>query len=381
MQMSILATTSLLNARRFHRPSRGPRGNSFSQILAAIALLSLFCACHSEPWEGFPKTISPDLTWPPPPEQGRIAFAAEFHRQADLFQTAGLWRRVGEALAGPKDSGMIRPFATALHPQGLLVADPGAHLVHFYCWAQRRYYSIGPKRKGGLQSPVGVAALPDNSILVCDSQLREVDRFDAKGNYLGEFLPPKSLGRPAGIAINRARGEVYVTDVTSHTIVVCDLGGKVLRTLGKRGDKPGEFNFPTNITVGPQDRLYVTDSMNFRVQVIEPDGKPVRILGSLGDAPGRFSRPKGITVDGNGHCIVVEGLYDTLNFFDPEGNLLLCLGGAGSNPGQFWLAAGLAYDANENLLFVADSYNSRVQVFRLLTRQAVPTPTSTTNAK
>ena len=285
----------------------------------------------------------------------------------DLFKTGTVWAGFKEFLAGAPDSRIIRPFALAMHPAGgLLIADPGRKIVHFYCWGRRTYIPIGPKLEGGLQSPVGVAALPDGRILVCDSRLETVECFDAKGRALGHFCDPEVMGRPAGIAVNSSRGEVYIADVTNHRVMVLDLKGRLLRLIGHRGDGPGEFNFPTHLTLGPQGRLYVTDSMNFRVQVLEPDGTFVRAIGRLGDAPGQFSKPKGVAVDKEGHVIVVEGLYDALEFFDPQGELLLSAGSSGSNPGQFWLPAGLCLDTKEQLLFVADSYNSRVQVFRLL---------------
>jgi sugar lactone lactonase YvrE len=110
--------------------------------------------------------------------------------------------------------------------------------------------------------------------------------------------------------------------------------------------------------------------MNFRIQVLETDGTFVRTFGSLGDAPGRFSKPKGIAVDAEGRIVVVEGLHDAVQFFDPEGRLLLSVGSPGSDPGHFWLPAGLAVDRTNQLLFVADSYNSRVQVFRILEEPA-----------
>jgi sugar lactone lactonase YvrE len=70
--------------------------------------------------------------------------------------------------------------------------------------------------------------------------------------------------------------------------------------------------------------------------------------------------------------VAVEGLYDSLVFFDAEGRLLLNVGGPGSGPGEFWLPAGMAFDADRQLLFVADSYNSRVQVFRFLGADSAP---------
>jgi len=112
--------------------------------------------------------------------------------------------------------------------------------------------------------------------------------------------------------------------------------------------------------------------MNFRVQILEPDGTFVRSIGVAGDAPGGFAKPKGVAVDPRGRIMVVEGLHDAVQFFDWDGRLLLSLGASGSGPGEFWLPAGLAFDDKEQLLFVADSYNSRVQVFRLIGAAAAP---------
>src|SRR5438445_6107968 len=42
---------------------------------------------------------------------------------------------------------------------------------------------------------------------------------------------------------------------------------------GSRGAKPGEFNFPIGIAVGPNDEVFVTDFYNDRVQKFSATGK------------------------------------------------------------------------------------------------------------
>jgi DNA-binding beta-propeller fold protein YncE len=342
-----------------------------AQISIAILGACLLLGCRLQPWEGFPKATESALIMPPSPEKPRLAYVMEITKQEDLFKTRGVWKGFKEFFAGSADSRIVRPYALAIHPAGgLLIADPGKKIVHFYYWSRRDYVPIGPRLPGGLQSPIGVAVLPNGNILVCDSRLGTVECFDIKGTPLGRFCDPELLRRPAGIAVSNARSEVYISDVTQHHIAVFDLKGHLLRFIGERGDGAGKFNFPTHLALGPEGLLYVTDSMNFRVQVLEPDGTFVRSIGRLGDAPGQFSKPKGVAVDPEGHVIVVEALYGALEFFSPQGELLLSVGSSGSGPGQFWLPAGLCMDPEERLLFVADSYNSRVQVFRLLEQQS-----------
>lgn len=332
-----------------------------------ILLVVLTVGCATKQWRGFTTRVDPSLVWPAAPEQARVAWVMQIRSHEDLFQSAGFWRNLGELIGGKPDSRLERPFAVAVHPAGgLLVADPGRQRVHFYDWGRRRYVELGPSRKGGLPSPVGVAALPDGRILVSDSRLGSIETFDVNGKWRGAFCAAGVMGRPAGLAVSAARGEVYAIDVARHGVQVFDLGGKALRTIGVHGAEPGRFNYPTHLALDGQGRLVVTDSLNFRVQILNPDGSFVSSFGELGDGPGKFSKPKGVAVDGAGHIIVIEGLYDAMQFFDGAGLLLMSIGGSGHNPGQFWLPAGICYDAKERLLFVADSSNKRVQVFRML---------------
>ena len=57
-----------------------------------------------------------------------------------------------------------------------------------------------------------------------------------------------------------------------------------------------------------------------------------------------------------------------VQIFERDGRFLLAVGGSGSGPGSFWLPTGLHVDA-EDRVYVADSYNSRVQIFQYLRRR------------
>ena len=337
-------------------------------LVAAMAL----AACRAQPWTGFPPADAGAPAWSAAPERARIAYVGAIHDYGDLFPSRGFWQAFSALVAGSPDSRIGRPSALALHPDGgLLVADTARRRVHFFDWARQRYVVIGPARpRGGLPSPVGVAALPDGRILVSDSRLGSVEAFGSNGRWLGTFVETDTVERPAGLAVSVPRQEIYLVDVKGHAIAVFDFEGRLLRRMGRRGAEPGELNYPTHVALTPEGRLAVTDSMNFRVQVLDPDGVCMRLIGRMGKAPGQFSKPKGVAVDGAGRIVVVEGLYDALEFFDSEGHFLLHVGGSGSGPGEFWLPSGLACDAAEGLLFVADSYNARVQVFRLLEEPA-----------
>ena len=350
----------------FHFPTSHGISRQLLALLCCVPFLGLL-ACHAQPWRGFSTTVDAELVWPHAPEKPRIAYVTQIRRHQDLFTEGGGFRTFSRWITGQPDSAMVRPHALALHPSGgLLVSDPGRRMVHFFRWGRRRYLSIGPARPGGLPSPVGLAVLRDGRILVSDSRLGSIESFSKDGRYVGPFCSPDLFERPAGMGVSEERGEIYVADVTTHRVAVLDMKGRLTRWLGDRGAEEGKFNFPTHLEVGPGGMLAVTDTMNFRVQLFRPDGTFVRAVGRLGNAPGSFAKPKGVAMDAGGLLMVVEGLHDALQFFSAQGELLLSLGSPGSGPAEFWLPAGLCFDEMNGLLFVADGYNSRVQVFRML---------------
>ena len=107
------------------------------------------------------------------------------------------------------------------------------------------------------------------------------------------------------------------------------MDGSTVRTIGKRGGEPGEFNFPTNLFVDTQGRLYVADTLNFRIQIFDPDGKLLSAFGTLGDTPGSLNRPKGVGVDSEGHIYVADTSFNNFQIFDQNGQLLLFVGAVG----------------------------------------------------
>jgi DNA-binding beta-propeller fold protein YncE len=74
--------------------------------------------------------------------------------------------------------------------------------------------------------------------------------------------------------------------------------------------------------------------------------------------------PKGVAVDRDGVVYVADSLFDNVQLFDRNGGFLLTLGARGTDFGEFWLPAGL-FISDRNELYVCDTYNHRVQVFRI----------------
>lgn len=212
--------------------------------------------------------------------------------------------------------------------------------------------------------PVGIVEGADGQVLVADPELGAVFRLDHEGTPLGT-IGKGLLKRPTGLARDAQRGRIYVSDTAAHDIKVFDDGGRLVKTIGRRGEGEGEFNYPTHLAFARGD-LYVADSLNSRIQVLGAEGDEVKLrFGSRGTRVGDLARPKGVAVDSAGDIYVVESNYDHLLVFNRKGALLLGIGDRSAGPGKFDIPTGVWVDRGDRV-FVADMLNHRVTIFQFL---------------
>jgi tripartite motif-containing protein 71 len=179
---------------------------------------------------------------------------------------------------------------------------------------------------------------------------------------------PGHFNGPRGIALDQA-GRVFVADRGYCRIQVFDQNGRFLYMWGTRGSGPGQFLSPWNLALDGAGQVYVTDARNHRVQVFTAAGVFLRGWGTQGSAPGQFTQPAGIAVDGDGY-VFVSDQNDRVQTFTRDGAFVRAWGSRGTGDGQFTPASfpgnhgpgGIAV-SKDGLVYVADSWNSRVQVF------------------
>ncbi|MFC2165642.1 6-bladed beta-propeller [Acidobacteriota bacterium] len=93
------------------------------------------------------------------------------------------------------------------------------------------------------------------------------------------------------------KGTMYIVDMKASNIKVFDNTGNFVRTIGNKGDGPGEFNMPFGVIVTPAKELLVEDMMNRRLSYFTLDGEFIRneilehslsTIGVIMDSKGNF---------------------------------------------------------------------------------------------
>jgi DNA-binding beta-propeller fold protein YncE len=310
--------------------------------------------------------------WPSPPDKPRFRYVGQLTGEQNVHvEKESRFIHILKAIVG-LGSGVRRPDVLQRPQSGVVdnsrgriyVTDVSRGAVYVFD-EQQGELSIWDRAEsnGAFATPIGIALGKNGEVLVADADLALVVRLDPNGEPLGTF-GSGVLKRPVGIARDPERGVIYVSDTHAHDIKMFSDSGELIKVIGSRGQKDGEFNFPTFIAFS-NNKLYVTDTMNSRVQVLTSEGNFIRKFGNRGLNIGNMPRPKGITLDSDGNIYIVESFYDYLLVYNSAGDFLLPIGGTGSDVGQFYLPSGVWSDSR-NRIYIADMFNGRVVILQYL---------------
>ena len=101
-------------------------------------------------------------------------------------------------------------------------------------------------------------------------------------------------------------GNLHVLDHSAAQVIVIDPRGEHLRSVGRSGEGPGEFELPFQLVVWRDGRVAVSDIMRSTLQVFAPDGRFDRVLQTRAQGTLREIRP-----DPQGVALYVQGSSQT----------------------------------------------------------------------
>ena len=335
-------------------------------VLAIFGVTAFGCAT---------KEIGKPVVWPDPPETPRIRFVTAF-RHNDELDLSG-WARFSRGVfGGSHDPGLQQPMGVAVSDDGkrIYIADHALSRVMLADLEAKTLKIFAPDENVG--KPFNVALDGDENVYISDEVGRQVWVFSRKGDKL-RAIGAKEIDRPTGLAIDRARRVIYVSDsghrkTEKHRVRAYSLEGKFLFDLGtgNKGPGDGDVYFPTYLAVSQSGDVYVADTMNFRIQVFGPDGKFKRKYGENGDGPGMFARIKGLAFDSFGNLYVVDGDHSNVQIFNRDFQPLMFFGGYARKIEYFDIPSGIAIDPRTNRIYVCNEFISRVNVYELINTKA-----------
>ena len=130
-----------------------------------------------------------------------------------------------------------------------------------------------------------------------------------------------------------------------------------MKSIGSRGNAPGQFNTPHTITSDDKGNIYVGDRGNQRIQVFDSDLNPVRIISNVRApwavciTPPNAQGQQFLYSSDAGGKIYKEDL---------EGHMLGWFGTIGKKVGQFYWVHEM-HCVSENELYTGEAQNWRVQ--------------------
>ena len=129
---------------------------------------------------------------------------------------------------------------------------------------------------------------------------------------------------PHGINVDGA-DRVLLVDRDAHQVIVADMSGQVLLTLGERHQPrfQAPFNHPTSAAVAGDGDIYVADGYgNAAVHHFSPQGEHLASWGEPGTGPGQFSTPHSIWVDTQNRVLVADRENHRVQVFDRDGTYI-----------------------------------------------------------
>ena len=315
------------------------------------------------------------------------------------FEWDNLFETGIEQLGSIKLNGQTMISPTSIFPPHVKPVVPDyktKQLPTAYCCKRSLWNS-----PGGLNHPRSLTIhYKTGNIYIADLNNHRVQVFSYNGDYL--FMFSEKMNAPVGICVSQ--NKVFVTQYTGHCINIYELEGKLIKSVGNKGNGEAQFKNPNGLDVSDiNHNIYVCDCYNHRIQILTDELKYHSMLGiDLFKYPRdvKIAQDRVLVLDGNDPCMFVfnsdhvltnrvitrghgKQTHDPIRFdidreyniimsdyrkhcvyvFNLEGEQIHKFGKEGQGIGEFYHPYGIALNNTGHIIVVCEKNTNCLQFF------------------
>ena len=306
-----------------------------------ILLLMSILLCSSCAPTGNVKQDKP-IFFPPVPTPPRIQFLLGIGDSRDVEGSASEISLFSmNAVLSEEMKSFSKPYGIAAHGSQMYVCDTIDGTVaaidlkaKSFVWLKGNF---GP---GKLKKPINLTTDLKGNLYVADVGRKQVVSYDVEGNFLKAYGPGYDM-KPVDVAVDNRW--VYILDMSRHKILVFNkASGELREGFGQDSDNPLErLYLATNMTMTEQGLFYVANAGTGSIIKLDLDGHTLGSIGKMGDRLGQFARPRGVATDSKKRFYVVDAAHQNVQLFNDQDRLLMFFGDPGLPVGSLNVPAGI----------------------------------------
>ncbi len=269
------------------------------------------------------------------------------------------WRSIESGIqesggAIPAAGGYIqlgRPVSVAAWADYVYIADAGRQAILRYD-RRREVFSIYYRMP--ITAATRIIVTGGEYLYITDPLQSRILYLDRNAHLLRE-ITDFNLKQPVAITADDSRDQILVADAFYNQILIFNKLGRLIQTLHPV-DKTGAPLAGLTDMVVSKGKIYLLDRLLREVVVTDLDGRYLQTIGR-----NRLQQPVAMRIDETGRIIVADAFDNSLLFFSKNDRHKIS---AKSESVMTMQLAGM--DLHENWLYLVDVAAARIQVMKLL---------------
>ncbi len=268
------------------------------------------------------------------------------------------WRSIDSGIqesgaAMPATAGYVqlgRPVSVAAWADYVYIVDVGRQAILRYDM-RREVFSIYYRMQ--VTPATRIIAIAGEYLYVIDPSQSRVLYLDRDGRLLRE-IKDFNLKQPVAIAEDFSRGTILVADALYNQILVFNKLGRLIQTLHPVDETAAPITGLTDMVVA-KEKIYLLDRLQRQIVVTDLDGRYLQTIGR-----NRLRQPVAMRVDQSGRIIVADAFDNSVLFFSEDRQYKISVRTESVMTMQL---AGM--DLHENWLYLVDVAAARIQIMKL----------------